>query len=83
MAMNSLDSLPSESLSKEVEIPLRSFSLSSEGSSDSERSQFLLDHDILLEEEKLPPIDRGPGAWKFLLGCWLIEAMLWGNWRFS
>ncbi|KAF2488968.1 MFS general substrate transporter, partial [Lophium mytilinum] len=25
-----------------------------------------------------PPVDRGAGAWKFLLGCWLIEAVLWG-----
>ncbi|KAK0805968.1 hypothetical protein LTR02_003317 [Friedmanniomyces endolithicus] len=26
----------------------------------------------------LPPVDGGPGAWTCLLGCWLIEAMIWG-----
>ncbi|KAK0942070.1 hypothetical protein LTR29_006315 [Friedmanniomyces endolithicus] len=26
----------------------------------------------------LPPTDRGPKAWTCLLGCWLIEAMIWG-----
>ncbi|KAK1080027.1 hypothetical protein LTR33_005890 [Friedmanniomyces endolithicus] len=26
----------------------------------------------------LPPVDGGPGAWTCLLGCWLVEAMIWG-----
>ncbi|KAH6884937.1 monocarboxylate transporter [Thelonectria olida] len=26
----------------------------------------------------LPPVDRGPGAWKFLFASFLIEALLWG-----
>ncbi|KAK4543467.1 hypothetical protein LTR36_005610 [Oleoguttula mirabilis] len=26
----------------------------------------------------LPPIDGGRGAWTCLLGCWLVEAMIWG-----
>lgn len=26
----------------------------------------------------LPPVDRGRGAWLCLLGCWLVEAMIWG-----
>lgn len=25
-----------------------------------------------------PPIDGGRGAWLCLLGCWLVEAMIWG-----
>lgn len=25
-----------------------------------------------------PPVDGGRQAWTFLLGCWLIEAMIWG-----
>jgi hypothetical protein len=27
----------------------------------------------------LPPVDRGPGAWKFLFASFLIEALLWGK----
>ena len=26
----------------------------------------------------LPPVDGGRAAWTCLLGCWLVEAMLWG-----
>ncbi|KAJ6445431.1 hypothetical protein O9K51_00192 [Purpureocillium lavendulum] len=26
----------------------------------------------------LPPTDEGVGAWKYLLGCFLVEALLWG-----
>ncbi|KAK3068029.1 hypothetical protein LTR53_014714 [Teratosphaeriaceae sp. CCFEE 6253] len=26
----------------------------------------------------LPPVNRGRGAWSCLLGCWLVEAMIWG-----
>ncbi|KAK5131272.1 hypothetical protein LTR08_001177 [Meristemomyces frigidus] len=26
----------------------------------------------------LPPVDGGRGAWTCLLGCWLVEAMIWG-----
>lgn len=31
-----------------------------------------------VDNQILPPIDGGAGAWTFLLGIWLIEAMLWG-----
>jgi hypothetical protein len=27
----------------------------------------------------LPPTDTGPQAWKFLLGSFVIEAVLWGK----
>ncbi|KND90988.1 Monocarboxylate transporter 12 [Tolypocladium ophioglossoides CBS 100239] len=27
----------------------------------------------------LPPTDEGPGAWKYLLGCFLVEALLWAG----
>lgn len=33
---------------------------------------------MLLAEADLPPTDRGAAAWKFVLGAWLAEAMLWG-----
>lgn len=26
-----------------------------------------------------PPVDRGPGAWKFLFGSFVINASLWGT----
>lgn len=26
----------------------------------------------------LPPTDEGAGAWKYLAGCFLVEAILWG-----
>lgn len=26
----------------------------------------------------LPPADRGSEAWKFLCGCFVLEAILWG-----
>lgn len=29
----------------------------------------------------LPAADRGPAAWKFLIGCFLIEAILWGKYH--
>lgn len=29
--------------------------------------------------QTLPPTDQGPSAWKFLFGCFLIEAVLWGS----
>ncbi|KAI9709157.1 MAG: hypothetical protein M1828_002548 [Chrysothrix sp. TS-e1954] len=30
------------------------------------------------KEAWLPPKDGGAGAWKCLIGCWFIEAMIWG-----
>ena len=33
---------------------------------------------MLLTEVDLPPTDRGAAAWKFVLGAWWVEAMLWG-----
>lgn len=29
--------------------------------------------------EALPPCDTGREAWQFLLGCFMIEAALWGT----
>lgn len=29
--------------------------------------------------EALPPCDTGPRAWRFLLGCFMLEAALWGK----
>jgi hypothetical protein len=69
----------SASLKDSEDIEPRKASFSSDASSGSEEDRFLLD--VLDEElvaEKFPPVDRGAGAWKFLLGCWLIEAVLWG-----
>lgn len=28
--------------------------------------------------QTLPPTDQGPKAWRFLFGCFMIEAVLWG-----
>jgi len=60
----------------ELDIELRKTSFSTLSSSGSEEDHFLLDEE--LSAERFPPVDRGAGAWKFLLGCWLIEAVLWG-----
>lgn len=30
------------------------------------------------EEQHLPPVDGGPGAWKYLFASFVIEAVLWG-----
>ena len=27
----------------------------------------------------LPPADRGKGAWMFLAGCFVFEALVWGT----
>ncbi|OCK80779.1 MFS general substrate transporter [Lepidopterella palustris CBS 459.81] len=76
--MESSESLdPASPITSKDEIPLRKFSISSESSSGSEESHLLFNEDLEWRQ-KLPPVDRGAGAWKFLLGCWLIEAMLWG-----
>lgn len=32
--------------------------------------------------EALPPCDTGPQAWKFLLGCFMLEAAFWGRQTF-
>ena len=52
------------------------------GSEDSTNTQ---DFDRLLSDNvsdapspDLPPVDGGRGAWMCLLGCWLLEAMIWG-----
>lgn len=28
--------------------------------------------------QALPPADEGADAWKFLLGCFIFEGLLWG-----
>lgn len=39
----------------------------------------LISDDIsLASSSDLPPVDGGRGAWTCLLGCWLVEAMIWG-----
>lgn len=35
--------------------------------------------DEQLNISALPPTDTGAGAWKFLAGCFLVEALLWGE----
>jgi MFS family permease len=53
-------------------------SLDSTDTTDFER---LLNDDVSdtsSTDGSLPPIDRGRGAWMCLLGCWLVEAMIWG-----
>ncbi|KAK4555374.1 hypothetical protein LTR86_007671 [Recurvomyces mirabilis] len=35
------------------------------------------DDDDQTGDKSLPPIDHGKEAYSFLLGCWLIEAMIW------
>ena len=52
---------------------------------DSEDSTNTFDFDHLLADDvseasstELPAIDGGRGAWTCLLGCWLVEAMIWG-----
>jgi hypothetical protein len=30
---------------------------------------------------QLPPMDGGAAAWKVLFGCWLLEAMIWGQYK--
>jgi len=32
-----------------------------------------------LQDENLPPVDRGWPAWSCAIGGWLCEALLWGN----
>lgn len=29
-------------------------------------------------QQHLPPVDGGPGAWKYLFASFVIEAVLWG-----
>lgn len=31
----------------------------------------------------LPPTDGGPRAWRFLAGCFILEAVLWGKLPFQ
>ena len=61
-------------------VPLHSF----HGRASAESTN-TLDFDRLLSDDvseasstDLPPIDGGRAAWTCLLGCWLIEAMIWG-----
>ena len=51
----------------------------------SEESTNTQDFDRLLSDDVseapstgLPPVDGGRGAWMCLLGCWLVEAIIWG-----
>ncbi|KAK3631437.1 hypothetical protein LTR22_021077 [Elasticomyces elasticus] len=65
---------------QDEDVPLQE--LGSRLSLDSTGSQ---DLDHLLSDDgseassiELPPVDGGLGAWTCLLGCWLVEAMIWG-----
>jgi hypothetical protein len=64
-------------------IPLQRLSLASEDDVGSEESRLVHDDpdpkifDGIPETSLLPPQDRGLGAWKVLLGCWLLE-ISWG-----
>ena len=49
--------------------------LLSEDGKDDEDEDVHIDHQD--EDRNLPPVDQGKGAYSFLLGCWLIEAMIW------
>jgi hypothetical protein len=31
----------------------------------------------------LPPTDNGPEAWKYLIACFVVEALLWGTPKFN
>lgn len=37
------------------------------------------DQDVEKLETELPPVDGGPGAWKFLFAAFMIEAFLFGR----
>ncbi|KAK5689623.1 hypothetical protein LTR97_012796 [Elasticomyces elasticus] len=65
---------------QQEDVPLQN--LQGRSSLDSTGSQ---DLDHLLSDDgseassiELPPTDGGLGAWTCLLGCWLVEAMIWG-----
>ncbi|KAI4252173.1 MAG: hypothetical protein LQ352_004434 [Teloschistes flavicans] len=48
---------------------------------ESEGSQKLVNNSGLAaddEDPNLPPIDGGPGAWRFILGAFMMEAFQWG-----
>jgi hypothetical protein len=69
----------------EDDIPLRRLSPASEEDDGSEQSHLLSDdpdHPVIDEttEISIPPQDRSAGAWKVLLGCWLLE-ISWGAYR--
>lgn len=38
----------------------------------------LSDEDLSHEESQLPPVDRGAGAWMFLVASFVIEGLVWG-----
>jgi hypothetical protein len=33
-----------------------------------------------IEQANLPRVDGGKDAWLFLAGCFMIEALVWGEW---
>lgn len=38
------------------------------------------DSRIILDDEKLPPVDGGAQAWLFLMASAVLEALVWGAW---
>lgn len=36
------------------------------------------DSRIILDDEKLPPVDRGVQAWLFLMASAMLESLVWG-----
>ena len=64
-------------MSERIELQERSGSFDSSISETSENIG-LLDEDGN-ETTKLPPVDSGGPAWRYLGSIWLMEAMLWGT----
>lgn len=44
----------------------------------SEPVSELSDEVLSQEESQLPPVDRGVGAWMFLVAAFVIEGLVWG-----
>lgn len=63
---------------EEDSIPLRSLNDSPNSANSSDLDHLLSDDVSEASSSDLPPVDGGRGAWTFLLGCWLVEAMIWG-----
>ena len=64
-------------------VPLRRIDRASLDSTSTTDFEHLLPRDASSDsptgfENSLPPVDCGRGAWLCLLGCWLVEAMIWG-----
>ncbi|KAJ9618237.1 hypothetical protein H2203_009153 [Taxawa tesnikishii (nom. ined.)] len=71
--------MSSHSLSSSDNIPLRDIHTPDSSIASSDFSHLLSeDGEGDEDDDGLPPVDGGLHAWRCLLGCWLIEFMLWG-----